>query len=210
MRKVSYLFLIISFFIINLNFMVYASPRGKNENAKEITEKNQQIKTKTKKYKWEFSTAASLDINRELYNGDYKVTTTISVPLRIGYFLSKNFEIEPEINYIHVTINPSYDRKFSYSDALLFTNFVFNIDTPSRVTPFILVGGGIIRISREAIIEPYQMVTSTYSVFDAGAGLKWFAAKRVALRTEYRFIYYKENADTIIHHKIFIGVSIFF
>ena len=210
MRKNLLILLALSLFILNFTIFSHASPEEKNENAKEITEKNQQIKTKTKKYKWEFSTAASLDINRELYNGDYKVTTTISVPLRIGYFLSKNFEIEPEINYIHVTINPSYDRKFSYSDALLFTNFVFNIDTPSRVTPFILVGGGIIRISREAIIEPYQMVTSTYSVFDAGAGLKWFAAKRVALRTEYRFIYYKENADTIIHHKIFIGVSIFF
>lgn len=193
MRKTLLPFFFLCFFILN-SILSYSSTYTKKEN----------------KYKWEFSTATSFDINKESYHGDYKVTTTISVPLRIGYFLSKNFEIEPEINYIHVTINPSYDRKFSYSDILLLANFAFNIDTQSQVTPFILAGGGIIRISREAIIEPYQMVTNTYSVFDAGAGLKWFAAKRVALRTEYRFIYYKENADTITHHKLFFGISIFF
>ena len=194
MRKNLLILLALSLFILNFTILSHAVPGVKKGN----------------KYKWEFSTAVSLDIDKESYNGDYKVTTTISVPLRIGYFLGKNFEIEPEINYIHVTINPSYDRKFSYADALLFANFAFNINTSSRVTPFILAGGGIIRISREAIIESYQMVTSTYSVFDAGVGIKWFAAKRVALRTEYRFIYYKENADTITHHKLFLGISIFF
>ena len=194
MRKNLLILLALSLFILNLTILSHAVPGIKKEN----------------KYKWEFSTAASLDIDKESYNGDYKVTTTISIPLRIGYFLSKNFEIEPEINYIHVTINPSYDGKLSYSDALLFANFAFNINTPSRVTPFILAGGGIIRISREAIIEPYQMVTNTYSIFDAGAGLKWHVAKRVALRPEYRFMYYKENAVNITHHKLLLGISIFF
>jgi hypothetical protein len=56
-----------SFFIIKLNFIVYASPVGKNDNTEPTNKDNQQIKTKTKKYKWEFSSAASFYFEPEVY-----------------------------------------------------------------------------------------------------------------------------------------------
>jgi len=61
--------------------------------------------------KWEFSTSASLDINKVKYNGDSATRTTFSIPVRVGYFITKNIEIEPEINYMHTTFNPSYGGK---------------------------------------------------------------------------------------------------
>jgi len=209
MKKNLLYFLAFSFFILNLAFLARASHEDNKKNPNSISEEKQSLKTK-KKYKWEFSTSASLDINKESYNGDYKTTRTISIPVRIGYFISKNLEAEPEINYMNVTINPSSGRKYSYSDALLFTNFAFNFNTSSQVIPFILGGVGIIRISRESLIEPHQMITNTYSVLNAGAGIKWLAAQRVALRAEYRFINYDENGNNITHNKIFLGISIFF
>ncbi len=197
MRKVSYLFLIISFFIINLNFMVYASPRGKNENAKEITEKNQRIKTKTKKHKWEFSTAASLYFEPEVYEKDKR---GIYIPARIGYFISKNLEIEPEFNIMY------RDSEFdSITKNLLLANLAYNFNASSRIMPFLLAGAGIIRLMPEVTIPEEWPAPYTELVLNAGAGLKWLFAKRIAMRIEYRFIYYRYNT----RHNILIGISVF-
>jgi hypothetical protein len=43
---------------------------------------------------------------------------------------------------------------------------------------------------------------------DAGAGIKWFVAKKVAVRIEYRFISY-DGREATARHNLFIGISIF-
>lgn len=52
--------------------------------------------------------------------------------------------------------------------------------------------------------------SETKLTLNAGAGLKWFAAKRFAFRIEYRFFYYNENDVDVRYHKVFVGISIFF
>jgi len=206
LRKISYLFLIISFFIINLNFIVYASPRGKNENAKEITEKNQQIKTK-KKYNWEFSIAASAGLRIEPWIDGSLSTITFSVPARIGYFLGEKIEIEPEITFMFEKPNGTYE-----TNTLLLANIVYNFNRSSKVNPFILAGGGIIMYSEESDIQVVDSESwiETHVAMNIGAGIKWFISKQFAFRVEYRFIIYQDNADNITYHNIITGVSIFF
>ena len=132
MRKNLQILLAASLFIFNFAILSHASPEGKNENAKEITEKNQQIKTKTKKYKWELSTAVSLYFEPEVYEKD---KLGIYIPVRIGYFISKNIEIEPEFNITY------RDSEFdSITKNLLFANLAYNFNVSSRIMPFLLAG----------------------------------------------------------------------
>jgi len=77
------------------------------------------------------------------------------------------------------------------------------------VTPFILGGAGAFREKVKSQIEPFDTWYETHLVKNAGAGLKWFAANGIALRIEYRFIFYNDGNNNITHHKIYIGISIF-
>jgi len=182
-RKISSLFLIMSFFIINLSVMVRASPITKNENSKETTEKNQHIKTKTKKYKWEFSLAASFYFEPELYEKD---KLGIYIPARIGCFIT-NSEID------------------SITRNLLFANLAYNFFVSSRIMPFLLAGAGIIRLMPEVWITPEPPAPHNELVLNAGAGLKWLFVKRVAVRIEYRIIHYTYTT----RHNMLIGISVF-
>ena len=198
MRKNLLILLALSLFILNFTIFSHASPEEKNENAKEITEKNQQIKTKTKKYKWEFSTAASLYFEPEVYEKD---KLGIYIPARIGYFISKNIEIEPEFNIMY------RDSEFdSVTKNLLLANLAYNFNASSRIMPFLLAGAGIIKL-REGVYIGWPSIY-TELVLNAGAGLKWFFAKRIAMRIEYRFIYY-DGREATTRHNLFIGISIF-
>ena len=195
MRKISYLFFIISFFIINFNFIVSANPIVKNENSEEITEENQQIKTKAKKYKWEFSSAASFYFEPEVYEED---KLGIYIPARIGCFVTRNIEIEPEFNI-------SYrDSEFdSITRNLLLANLAYNFNVSPRIMPFLLAGAGIIKLEEEVYIEWPRIYNEL--VLNAGAGLKWFVIKRVALRIEYRIIHYPYTT----RHNMLLGISVF-
>lgn len=77
------------------------------------------------------------------------------------------------------------------------------------MTPFILGGAGAFREKVKSQIEPFDTWYETHLVKNAGAGLKWFAANGIALRIEYRFIFYNDGNNNITHHKIYIGISIF-
>ena len=181
-RKTSSLFLIMGFFIINLSVMAYASPIAKDENPKKTTEENQQTKTRTKKYRWEFSSAASFYFEPEVYEKD---KLGIYIPARIGCFVTKSIEIEPEFNI-------SYrDSEFdSITRNLLFVNLAYNLNVSPRIMPFLLAGGGIIIKRVEVWIPEEWPAPYNELVLDAGAGLKWLFVKKIALRIEYRIIHY--------------------
>lgn len=206
MRKTLLIFLSLIFFIFNLAFFGYADQEDKKEDPKNQTKEEQPLKTKVETRKWEFSISAYLDIERyRYYNYPIKLTT-ISIPLRIGYFLTKTFEIEPEINCIFTS-----SEYYHESRAFFLANLAMNFNSSSHVVPFILWGAGIkcFRWSYDTELQP-DHYSETKGALNAGAGLKWFAAKRFAFRIEYRFFYYDENDVNITHHKALVGISIFF
>lgn len=220
MRKISIFFLILSFCVFNLTLLSYASPKTQKENAQTETGEGQQGGNKAMKGDVELSISASLDIDRTKIKVDGEeegalTTTTFSVPLRVGYFITDNIEIEPEINFNYM--NMSYeDDSASATTALLLANAAYNFDIPSQVMPFVLGGVGIMttRTSYDGESE-----SESGFAWNVGGGIKWFAADRVALRVEYRFIHYSLTAEedtyykiTASHtnHRIFVGISIFF
>jgi len=221
MRKISIFFLVLSFFVFNFAFLGYSSPKTQKEKAQIETEEGQTGGTKAEKGKVEFSTAASLDIDRVKEKVDEEemeevlTTTTLSVPLRFGYFLTDNIEIEPEVT--HAYMKMSYDgESASATTSLLLANVAFNFSTTSQVMPFILGGAGLMTIS--ASYDGEKESESGFA-WNVGAGIKWFATSRAALRVEYRFIHYSLTTDvdtyykiTVSHtnHRIFVGFSIFF
>ena len=221
MRKILIFFLVLSFCVFNLAFLAYAGPKAKKENAQIETGEGQTGGTKAEKGKVEFSTAVYLDIDRvkqkvdEEWEEEALTTTTFSVPLRVGFFITDNIEIEPEINFNRVRVSYE-DESASATTALLLANVAFNFNTTSQVMPFVLGGAGLMIIGAS-----YDGETESESGFawNVGGGIKWFVANRVALRVKYRFIHYSitTEVDTIVeittshtNHRIFVGISMFF
>ena len=201
-KKISFLFLIISFFIINLNVKVYASPEGKNDNAGSTNNDNQQIMTQEKKYKWELSTAVSLGIKLHNY-GRYETFFTTTIPVRMGLITPKNIEVETEANFM-------YDCDYSIIQPFFLLHFLYNFETSSQIKPFILGGGGFLSERVRAAIEPYDEFRESYFLWNAGVGFRRFIKKKFALRLEYRFIFYDSSGENIMLHSIFFGGSLFF
>jgi len=139
----------------------------------------------------------------------------ISLALRPGYYIIDGLVIEPEILWTAVEeTSPSYS---------LSGNLAYNFSIPqSRIIPFFLVGYGI-----GNAIPFFQRLFYRYSdkldirVLNIGAGLKFFVAERIALRTEYRYQRYNQERTfssgsfsytkktTNNFHNIFFGFSIF-
>lgn len=136
---------------------------------------------------------------------------------RLGYFLNKNFSIEPELQlFILESIEPGY---FVNANAL----YHFESDS-SKVIPFLLGGYGIgNRIPMFSTIV-YSPTIKPVSInqFNFGTGLKIFLSEDFAIRTEYRFqllkfteeskgaIYSYQHKYTYYMHNVFVGVSYFF
>ncbi|NIO48595.1 MAG: outer membrane beta-barrel protein [Candidatus Aminicenantes bacterium] len=220
MRKISIFFLILSFCVFNLTFLGYASPKTQKENAQTETGEGQPEGNKGRKGDIEFSTAASLDIDRikeeidGVEVGEVLTLSTFSVPVRVGIFLTNNLEIEPEViyNYMRISSDGEYA---SQTEAILLANVAYNFGTSSKVMPFMVGGAGITIISRSA--TDVETVSESGFAWNVGAGIKWFAANSVALRFEYRFISFSITEVDIFElkqshtvHRIFAGISIFF
>ena len=223
MRKISIFFLILSFCVFNLTFLSYASPKTQKENAQTETGEGQPEGNKGRKGDIEFSTAASLDINRVKtkeegidYERERALTiTTLSIPVRVGYFLTDNIEIEPEIT--HTYMKYSYeDYSGSTTTSLLLANVAFNFNTPSQVMPFVLGGVGLMT---ERTSYDGESESESGFAWNVGGGIKWFVANRVALRIEYRFISFSltteedtnyKITESHTNHRIFVGISMFF
>jgi len=202
-RKIPCLFLIISFFIVNLNLKIYASPEGKNDNTEEINKDNQQIMTKENIYNWEFSSAVSLGIKLHNY-GEYETFFTTTIPVRIGFIFPLNIiEVETEANFM-------YDSDYSKIQPFFLIHIIYNFKTSSRIKPFLLVGGGTLSERVRAEMEPYEEFRESYFLWNAGVGFRRFIKDKFALRLEYRFIYYNALGENIMLHSIFFGGSLFF
>jgi len=223
MRKIQIFFLVLIFFVFNLAIIGYASPKTQKENTQIETGKGKSGRNKAGKGKVELSTAASLGIDRvkikEEWNGneweEALTITTLSIPVRVGYFLTDNIEIEPEIT--HTYMKYSYeDYSGSTTTSLLLANVAFNFNTPSQVMPFVLGGVGLMT---ERTSYDGESESESGFAWNVGGGIKWFVANRVALRIEYRFIHFPlttvedtfyKITESHTNHRIFVGISIFF
>ncbi len=211
MRKISIFFVILSFCIFNLTLLSYASPKASGEGQPEGN--------KDRKGDVEFSTATTIDIDRikeELDGVKFDEVLTLSeftVPVRVGFFLTNNLEIEPEVNYNYQRVSWNGDYA-SQTATVLLANVAYNFSTSSQVMPFVIGGAGIVMLSASATDEETE--SESGFAWNAGAGIKWFVANSVALRLEYRLLSFSityedgfELKESHTYHRILAGISIF-
>jgi opacity protein-like surface antigen len=151
-----------------------------------------------------------------MYNIKFKdddTETVINIPLRIGYFIYKGLELEPEII---VTI-PEESEDTGY---FLFVNLAYNFRTSGQFMPFILAGGGYGNSSPIYNVAPDMDMGITALNF--GGGIKYLIGNSAAIRIEYRFTKYSgEKTETSWwgsyteevdrkDNNIMVGISIFF
>jgi len=151
--------------------------------------------------RFEFSTSASL------LNFKYKGGTSytwINIPLRLGFFIYKGLEIEPEL-LLTVPIEETDD-----TGIFVLGNVSYNFKASKRVISFILGGLGF-----GNGIPAFSSAVDwgrNFTAINFGAGLKCFVGESAAIRVEYRFIKYsaEEDYSNRTDNRVYIGLSIFF
>jgi hypothetical protein len=160
--------------------------------------------------KFEFSTSASIYNVKE--NGG-ETNTSINIPLRIGYYIFRGLEIEPEFL---LTI-PEESEDTGY---FILVNLVYNFKASEKLMPFVLAGGGYGNgYTAYSLVFDWDMGVTA---LNAGAGIKYLVGDSAALRIEYRFTKYSgeevksytwgsytEEIDRT-DNNILVGISLFF
>jgi OOP family OmpA-OmpF porin len=151
--------------------------------------------------RFEFSTSASVWTYK--YNGE-DTYTWINIPLRIGFFVHKGWEIEPEL-FLTIPTNET-----QYTGVLFLGNISYNFNGSKKFHPFIIGGAGIGNGPETlSFVNDWEQ---TFTAINVGAGVKYFVGDSAAIRVEYRFIRYltKYGSDNRTDNNIYFGVSIFF
>jgi hypothetical protein len=154
--------------------------------------------------KFEFSTAFSFSSIKS--SGDSGSETILSLPLRVGYYIWKGLELEPELVLV----------KYDDSDAAfnLNGNLSYNFNTSGRLKPFLLAGAGFGNgVAVGALVEGGTSTNATLLNF--GGGVKYVIGTSGALRLEYRYTHNRLSKGDIPNqnvniHQVFIGVALFF
>lgn len=149
--------------------------------------------------KFEFSTSAS--IWNVKFSGQ-ETETVFNIPVRLGFFVFKGFEIETEM---FLTIPEGEDLGY-----LLLANISYNFKASKRFIPFILAGGGYGN-SEQSFSVVYDYGADIFAV-NFGGGLKYLISNSAAIRMDYRFTKYLAEGYWLdrTDNNIYFGLSIFF
>jgi len=160
--------------------------------------------------RFEFSTSASM---WNVKSNDSETETIINLPIRLGFFIYKGLEIEPEI---FLTIPEESDE----TGYFLLANLAYNFKVSDNLILFVLGGGGFGNGVRFFDITwDYDM---NVSAINFGTGIKYLVGNTAALRFEYRFTKYS-GEETYTYswgrwtdeldrtdNNILAGISLFF
>jgi opacity protein-like surface antigen len=161
--------------------------------------------------RYEFSTSASFLSTK--YKGAEESNTVFNLSLRLGYFIFKGLEIEPEL----VLTIPDESENTGY---FFMGNLAYNFKTSEKMAAFILAGAGYGNGLR---IFSWVMDGDTgVTALNFGAGIKYLISESAALRIEYRLTKYSgEKTHTGYYanwsevfdrtdNSVLLGLSVFF
>lgn len=150
--------------------------------------------------KFEFSTSASMWNVR--IEGATETETVFNIPVRIGLYIFKGLEIEPEL---FLTIPEDGDG----TGILLLGNLAYNFKASEKVNLFVLGGFGFGNSAQSfSIAFDYD---ENVTALNFGGGLKFLVGNSAAIRFEYRFTSFSAEGDHIrTDNNLYFGVSIFF
>jgi opacity protein-like surface antigen len=146
------------------------------------------------------------------------LSTAFNLSTRFGYFLSREFEVEPEI------IFSSYGGDGN-PGIILSGNFLYNFPNQKQfgAFPFFLAGLGWANSLHYFNQMNFGEVDRNYIFLNLGVGLKSFISKSAALRVEYRFQrFFAEKIESwgqftghytydpsLSYHNLMMGLSVF-
>jgi len=175
------------------------------------------------KNKVELSVGGAFQAWTETFNNNSESVHFFNIPIRVGYFLTRDVEVEAE------GILSLYDREWSGVDGGEWTvmasaNALYNFTIPTspHIRPFVLAGVGITDSYSPPLAGtfPFGDISygpgnerSTRTVLNLGAGLKTMVGDHAAFRVEYRFQRFPEDEDQWLPgwnaHSIQMGASLF-
>ncbi len=128
-------------------------------------------------------------------------TSFFNVAARLGYFLWKGLEFEPEFMVTLTEENKGY---------LLTGNFSYNFKTSSKkVIPFLLAGYGF--GSGNSMLGWVADYDETLTALNLGGGVKYLVGDIAALRIEYRFRqFYWGGESEVSDHQVLFGIALLF
>ena len=149
--------------------------------------------------KFEFSTSASI---WNVKFQDQETETLVNIPIRLGFFLYKGLEIEPEL---FLTIPEGEDLGY-----LLLASLSYNFKLSDKFIPFILAGGGYGN-SEQSFSVAYDYGADIFAIH-FGGGIKYLVSDSAAIRMDYRFTKYLAEGYWLdrTDNNVFFGLSIFF
>lgn len=173
--------------------------------------------------KVELSVGGAFQAWTETYNGQSDAVHFFNIPIRVGYFVTRDFELEAE------GIVSLYDRDWSGVDGGEWTvmasaNGLYNFTIPNspHIRPFVLAGIGISDSYTPPLAGTFPFGDISYgpglgpgtrTVFNLGAGLKTMVGDHAAFRVEYRFQRFPEDEAESLSgwnaHSIQMGASLF-
>lgn len=151
--------------------------------------------------KFEFSTSASFWNIK--YKDEVDSTTMFNLSLRLGLFIYKGFEIEPEL---FLTIPEDGED----TGCLFLGNLTYNFNVSGKVVPFLLAGVGYGNGLR--FFSWVWDIDEGITALNFGGGIKYIIGNSAAIRIEYRFTKYSGEDDWYdrTDNNAFLGLSIFF
>ena len=154
----------------------------------------------------------------DTYTDDVKATF-LMLALRYGIFVTRNFEIAPELNWsaienLEPAFNVAANLEYNFASA--------STSEKQRNVPFLLAGYGIGNAA-PLYFAFYSRSSDKFDVpvLNLGAGLKTFVSDRVAVRFEYRYQrytwdtsyngYYSGYTSEYVdqYHRFLFGFSLF-
>lgn len=126
------------------------------------------------KKKTEISFSVSL---QNVAIGEGKSSTSFLAASRIGFYVYKGLQIEPEAIVLLGSADPAY---------MVSGNLVYNFWGNLKAVPFLLAGYGVANTIPIYNVPIYAM-GSVVGVLNLGFGIKSFISDNIALRGEYRF-----------------------
>lgn len=154
--------------------------------------------------KFEFSTAFSFTSFKS--SGSTDSDSLLSLPVRIGYYVWKGLEIEPEL--VLMSFDPG-NTAFNLNG-----NLSYNFKTSGHFVPFLLAGVGFGNgLAYGALVD--GGTDTTAKLLNLGGGVKYVIGNLAAIRAEYRYTHNRlSKGDILIQevnlHQFFIGLALFF
>jgi opacity protein-like surface antigen len=150
--------------------------------------------------KFEFSTAFSFTSMKS--GGDMGTSDTfLSLPVRVGYYIWKGLEFEPELVLMKFK---AYEAAYNLNG-----NLSYNFNTSGHLKPFLLAGAGFGNgVAFGALVEGRTGINATLLNF--GGGVKYVIGTSGAIRLEYRYTHNRMAKGNVNLHQVFIGVALFF